>query len=462
MNFKLIFEVVLRNGAFKVNSTDQILAATNISVGALLTQTEDKFNGKLPLFLLSSETRISKSSYKQMSQMVKVPLNQILAQLHFSINISHQSNLLQNPIIKPSQSVPILVKINEIRGYSLNCDFLAIEINGFENESCSKVLEIREINGQTITIDFERQFYINPTIFLASERKIAVIKLVEKFLDRKEQKLVGYSKVSLSNLNNILSQTNSINDNNFVVETGIFELLSPSSTPKGFLSLQIILGKTETQRNPVVDHRQEITQQSGKITHQNNNIQKYPIDQPLNPFIKLEVNQPNLPINLVPTENNQMDFNKHANIFPPTPNVKFELNNSKKTVSVPENSQIKNMEFLNIKHANFPSIKNSSEVFSREAFMGSSQQQNGMEEDMDNKLTVQSEKKSVDLNFHIEKYKQSQFGSYISKTNKDKNRICSAGYFSTFNPNQNENGLDFLINKQQLMYFEVENEIIDN
>ena len=92
--------------------------------------------------------------------------------------------------------------------------------------------------------------------------------------------------------------------------------------------------------------------------------------------------------------------------------------------------------------------------------MGSSHPQNDLDDELVNKMTVQSEKKSVDFNFHNIDCKQSQFASEIQRINKDKSPMLSAGHFLTFNPNKNEHCRDLQLNAGEQRYFEDESQII--
>lgn len=241
-NIRIGFEIALKSGTFKTTENEQILACTEVDLNTLISQKKDEYKGKVPLFLVSPDFRKEKSTFKQMSNLKKVELSQVFGHLQFSVNS------FEDEINSPVQNLKkrhfhkncnLLVKLTEIHGYNNSSDFLSIELIGISQESSSSVVRIENKNTKEGKINFEKKFILDFEAFLESKKKILLIKIVEKFLDKNDQKLVGYCKISLTNLINYLQSSIDFNGEPKLIENGLFEVIAPGNITKGFLNAEM-------------------------------------------------------------------------------------------------------------------------------------------------------------------------------------------------------------------------------
>ena len=245
-DLKLNVEIVVRKGGAKSTlESEKVLGQTTIELSSILSQSDDNYKGKIPIFLVSSENRETKSTYKQMSNLVKIKVNQILGYLNF------EAETQKHEVISNSQNSKLVtfnLKISEIKGYSFGQNYLVIEISGIEAESSSKVLEIIDFDSNKISVNFEQRFLISCSSFVSQNKKFAVVKLIEREMGTKEQKLIGYSKVSLGSLNNVLCE-GKVSEEYQVIDSGVFELISVQNVIKGFLNIELSVGKKLMHKN---------------------------------------------------------------------------------------------------------------------------------------------------------------------------------------------------------------------
>jgi hypothetical protein len=437
-NQSLCFEIVVRPGGAKSRESEKTIAETTLELGSIVSQSGQKSKDRIALFLVAPEKREGKPAYRSVSNLVRVQMSQIFGHLTYETEIINSDGSFEEPgndKIRKSKNVTVNLQITEIKGIKLSDSYMVIEISGFENDNVSKAIEIEGIDHEKVTFAFEQKFLINPSVFLSLNKKFAVIKLIEKVLDKKEQRLVGYAKMSLTGLNNYLADYR-IDDSFSVIEKGLFELTSVQNITKGFLSIEMSVGKiysmsskTKGSRRSIVDIK-NVKKQSD-IDFETNihvlNENEYRIEEN-----HIESGFQNTPYEFI-KKSNEENQKKLENKF-------FSKKNHKENPK----TQINETDFLKkdnlaefykqnvrINHHSLDNLSHKTEINSETKMMGN-------DFETEQKLSVQSERYLIDDSFELKKIKNPNSQTMKNDKHNSATKEDSGLKFPTFNPYQNK------------------------
>lgn len=236
---------------------DQVIASGSWEIHSSEARPLRRQTAKIVLNLKDNTDKIKQKTKPQGKQEVVPAQSKVLG----TLALAYQAVTKEKPIIQTVQNemasvfsqsngkeqlLVLSLKINSLRGYTMASDFLVLEINGLHGiEKSSQVLNIQFFDQQEVRTNFKRFFYMNRQSLLESSKKLMVVKLIEKFSGDTTPRLVGYSKISLSNLQ-VLKDSKLLNEDvaspPIPIESGLYELNTIDNITKAFMDVEIVVG----------------------------------------------------------------------------------------------------------------------------------------------------------------------------------------------------------------------------
>jgi hypothetical protein len=284
--FVVTFEIMQRRPSVNGKESDQAIASGFWEISRNSETSNKPQTAKVILSLKENIEKLSKNIVGAKGKEKQQPIPKQLGTLFLNYQISSRASVIPSPATfentMSSQSkgadqlLVLSLKINSIKGYTMASDFLVLEINGLCGvDKSSQVLEVLFSDLHEIRINFKRSFYMTRQALLESAKRTLIVKLIEKHSGDTQHHLVGYSKISLSNLNAI-SNCKALSEDfaspPIQIENGLYELTTIDSITKAFLDIDIVVGTLAWTDNygSKINYPTQVVLPAEKIKTQNN------------------------------------------------------------------------------------------------------------------------------------------------------------------------------------------------